>query len=83
MLWATGMEEHSLLTDPLMQRFKVTTERTQVSSLMAVSTCAAFDWQVFSAIERVVEYLLSSYRLQVECVIWVQYNQASVREHLV
>lgn len=64
-----------------MQRFKVTTEQAQVSSLMSMSTGATSDWQVFSAIERVVENLLSSYWLQVECVIWVQYDQASAREN--
>ncbi len=58
-----------------MQRFKMTTEQADVSSLMAVSTGAGFDRQVFSAIEGVVENLLASDWLQVVFIIWVQDNQ--------
>ncbi len=47
----------------------MTTEQADVSSLMAVSTGAGFDWQVFSAIEGVVEHLLASDWLQVVCII--------------
>lgn len=72
----------SFLTDPLMQRFKMTTEQAQVSSLMAVSTCAAFDRQVFSAMEGVVENLLASDWLQVVCIIWVQDNQTSEKKEI-
>jgi len=60
-----------------MQRFKMITEQAQVSSLMAVSTCATFDRQIFSAMEGVVENLLASDWLQVVCIIWVQDNQTS------
>jgi len=52
-----------------MQRFKMITEQAQVSSLMAVSTSATFDRQVFSAMEGVVENLLASDWLQVVCII--------------
>lgn len=65
------------LTDPLMQRFKMTSEQADVSILMAVSTGASFDRQVFSAIESVVENLLASDWLQVVCIIWVQDDQTS------
>lgn len=57
------MERVCFLTDPLMQRFKETAEKTFMSSFMTVSTCTTFNWQVVCVIEDVVENLLPFYRL--------------------